>query len=175
MSNALTKSKQSLILKCLIAILLVSILGCLAIWKYETRETWPRLQQIDSSLSVLNEPKRLMILASTFTRTNLASHTEDVDATVDTRHEAVRALLNLQRRTFGVHTKPPSKRGTGIDHVCSWADPAATNIFLSLITTPSKQADIHATDCDYWSMEMLDFDKDGRLLNRVAYNEPSDK
>jgi len=152
----------------------VSIAVCWAIWKHESRETWRRLRQIDSSLSILNEPIQLMSLASAFTGTNLTSHTEDIDATLETRHEALRALLNLQNRTLGIHTEPPSERGTGIDHICSWADLAATNVHLRLVATPSRRADIHASEGDHWSMELLDFDKDGRLVNRLAYNQPHD-
>ncbi len=113
-----------------------------------------------------------MNLASTFTGTNLTTHAEDIDATVETRHEAVRALLNLQKREFGIRIKAPAEKGTGIDHICAAPDLIATNVFLRLITTPSKRADIHATECDYWSLETLDFDKDGRLLGRLAYHQP---
>jgi hypothetical protein len=166
--------KLGWIFKLLAVSLAVSILVCRVIWKRESRETWPRLRQIDSSLSILNEPIQLMNLSSTFTGTNLTSRTEDIDATVETRHEALRALLNLQNRTFGIRTKPPSERGTCIDHICSWADLAATNVHLRLVTTPSRCADIHATEGAYWLMELLDFDENGRLVSRLAYNQPHD-
>lgn len=164
--------KRSLILNCIVAIIFVLVLVGLIALKSQTKETWPRLQQVDSSLSVLNEPARLMKLASTHTGTNLATHSEDIDSTVETRHEAVRALLQLQSEKFGIHLKAPSVKGTGIDHICSAPDLSATNVFLRLIATPSKIADIHATECDYWSLENLDFDRDGRLLSRTAYHQP---
>lgn len=113
-----------------------------------------------------------MKLASTYTGTSLTTHSDDIDSTVETRHEAVRALLQLQGERFGVYLKKPSARGTGIDHICSAPDLSATNVFLRLIATPSKKADIHATECDYWSLENLDFDKDGRLQSRTAYHQP---
>ena len=166
--------KLGWILKTLVAGFVVSILVGCAIGKYESRETWSRLREIDSSLSVLNDPIQLMNLASSFIGTNLTSHTEDIATTVETRHEAVRALLALQSRSFGVHTKPPAEQGTGIDHICCWADPSATNVSLRLIATPSKRANIQATEGDYWSMELLDFDKDGRLVSRLPFNQPHD-
>jgi hypothetical protein len=171
-SESPNKSKRSFILKCFIAAVVVLVFLCLATQSFRAKETWPRLQQIDPSLSVLNEPTRLMKLASTHTGTNLATHSEDIDSTVETRHEAVRALLQLQSEKFGIHLKSPSVKGTGIDHICSAPDLSATNVFLRLIATPSKKADIHATECDYWSLENLDFDRDGRLLSRTAYHQP---
>jgi hypothetical protein len=161
--------------KFLAALLVISTIVCLVVWKFKTRETWPRLRQIDSSLSVIGDPKRLMTLASTFIGTNLTSNEEDVDATVETRHEALRALLNLQSKTFGRRFEPPAERGTGIDHVCVSADLSESNVALRLIATPSKDADLPAPEGDYWTMELLDFDKDGRLLRRVAYNQPRDR
>lgn len=172
MSESLNKSKRRFILKCVIAACVVLIFICLAVQGFRAKETWPRLQQIDSSLSVLNEPTRLMQLASTYTGTNLTTHSMDIDSTVYTRHEAVRALLNLQKKQFGVDTTPSASRGTGIDHVYVVQEPAPTNIFLRIVATPSKEADIHAPEGDDWSMEQLDFDKDGRLTSRTAYIQP---
>jgi hypothetical protein len=166
------KSKRSFILKCFIAAFVVLVFGCLAAWNFRAKETWPRLQQIDPSLSVLNEPTRLMKLASTYTGTNLTTHSEDIDSTIETRHEAVRALLQLQSKKFGINLKAPNVKGTGVDHICSAPDLSVTNAFLRLIATPSKKADIHATECDYWSLENLDFDREGRLLSRTAYHQP---
>ncbi len=170
MSESPKKSKRSFILICSVAALISFV--CLVIQRVREKETWPRLQQLDSSLSVLIEPTRLMKLASTYTRTNTVTHSKDINSTVETRHEAVRALLKLQGEKFGVHLKAPDVKGTGIDHICSWADPVATNVYLRLIATPIKLANIHATECDYWSMEQLDFDKDGRLISRAAYHQP---
>ena len=172
MSKSLNKSKRSFILKCFIAIFVVLAFVCLAVWNFRAKENWPRLKQIDSSLSILNEPTRLMKLASTYTGTNLTTRSEDVDSTVETRHEAVRALLQLQSEKFGIRFKVPSVKGTGIDHICSAPDLSATNVFLRLIATPSKTADIHATEGDYWSLENLDFDREGRLISRTANHQP---
>ncbi len=172
MSETPNRLKRSFILKCFIAAIFVLVLICLAMWNFQAKETWLRLQQVDPSLSVLGEPTRLMNLASTYTGTNLATHSEDIDSTVETRHEAVRALLRLQGEKFGIHLKAPSVKGTGIDHIFSAPDLSVTNAFLRLIATPTKKADIHATECDYWSLENLDFDRDGRLLSRTAYHQP---
>lgn len=171
MSKSPNISKRSFLLKCFIAAVLVLVLVCLATQNLRVKETWPRLQQIDPSLSVLNEPTRLMKLAGTYRGTNLTTNSEDIDATAETRHEAVRALLLLQSKKFGINLKAPHVKGTGIDHICSAPDLSVTNVFLRLIATPSKKADIHATECDYWSLENLDFDKDGRLLSRTAYHQ----
>jgi hypothetical protein len=143
-------------------------------WNFQAKETWPRLQQIDPSLSILKEPTSLMKLVSTYTATNLITQSEDIHSTVETRHEAVRGLLDLQKTKFGVRLKK-SSRGSGIDHVYITEEPASANVFLRIVATPSKHADILArdkSDCDYWSMEQLDFDKDGRLIGRTAYVEP---
>ena len=172
MSESPNKSKRRFILKCFIAALVIFVFVCLATQSFREKETWPRLQQIDPSLSVLNAPTRLMKLASTYTGTNLATRSEDIDSAVETRHEAVRALLHLQEKQFDVHIPTPAPRGTGIDHVYIVQEATPTNVFLRLIATPSKDADVHAPEGNYWSMEQLDFDKDGRLISRAAYHQP---
>jgi hypothetical protein len=162
-SKSPNKLKRSFILKCFIAAIFVLSFVCLAMWSFQTKETWARLQQIDPSLSILSEPIRLMNPASTSTNDT------------EVKHEALRALLDLQYHRFGVEVNPPIKKGTGIDHVYICSETSPSNVFLRLVGTPSKKADVRAkdsNDCDYWSMEQLDFDRDGRLISRTAYAEP---
>ena len=171
MSEKLNRFMRSTVQKIFVTIAVASILTCLAVWKYEERETWTRLQQIDPSLSILSDPVRLMKLASTYTATNLSILAEDVHSTVETRHEAVRALLALQSSKFKTRIGQPNERGTGIDHVYVSHEMTVTNVYLRLIATPNKEATITAPEGDYWSMEELDFDSNGKLIGRRAHHQ----
>ncbi len=171
MSEKLNRFVRSNAPKIFATIAFASFLSVVAVWKYRERETWTRLRQIDQSLSILSDPLRLMKLATTYSGTNLSTQAEDVHSTVETRHEAVRALLALQSRKFKSRIGQPNERGTGIDHVYVSREMTATNVYLRLIATPTKEANIPAPEGAYWSMEQLDFDSDGKLIGRRAHHQ----
>jgi hypothetical protein len=132
-------------------------------------ETWSRLRQIDPSLALLSNPGRLLILASSYAGPTGKPYEHPDDPTVETRHEALRALLSLQSKRFDV-SLPAVVKTTGIDHVLVKALSTSNNL-VRLVATPSRLPDRKATEGDYWNLEVLAFDKSGRLLSRGAYKE----
>ena len=139
------------------------MLGC------QQTETWPRLKQLDSSLAMLHDPPRLLTIASSYIGTPGQPSEHPSDPTIETRHEALRALLRLQSTQFRVTLRPVTDT-TGIDHVYL-ETLQSSNHLVRLLATPSRLADRKAPEGDYWNMEVLEFDPSGRLLNRQPYSE----
>lgn len=170
MKNSTLKPDPFLVIAACFILAGCFVLGSgIVLWQYATRETWPRLRKVDPSLQVLDNPQRLLSIATTFVgRSQPNEH--PADATIDTRHEALRALLQLQQREFGIQTKPHTD-GTGIDHVYIERVSSKSKNYVRLLATPSRYADRAAPESDYWTTELLTFDKSGRLVKRVAYYE----
>jgi hypothetical protein len=147
-----------------LAVLTFALLGCQPVG------VWSRLSQVDPSLAILNDPQRLLTIASSY-EGPIGQPSEHPSApTIETRHEALQALLRVQRSRFQVELSPVTDT-TGIDHVCIETLQSSNNL-VKLLATPSRNADRKAPEGDYWSMELLDFDKSGRLLSRQPYMEP---
>ena len=145
-------------------LLTFALLGCQHVG------TWSRLKQIDPSLAVLNDPPRLLTIASSY-EGPIGQPPEHPSApTIETRHEALQALLRVQRSHFQV-VLPSVTDTTGIDHVVIETLSSSNNL-VKLLATPSRVADRKATEGDYWSMELLEFNKSGRLLSRQPYKVP---
>lgn len=148
-------------LRSALSLVVLVLLGC------QQGEDSPRLRQLDRSLSILADPKRLLDLASSYVGPPGQPNEHPFAPTIETRHEAVLALLRQQSSRF--HTALASvKETTGIDHVVVEPLPSADGL-VRLLATPSRFADRKAPEGDYWSMEVLEFDMAGRLLSRQAY------
>jgi len=144
----------------------VVVFGC------QHANEWPRLKQLDPSLSILGEPKRLLNVACNHVDQAAGSKGDSgLDSPINTRHEAVRALLALQGKRFNVHLAPiPSRDTTGIDHILVTTLQSSGDA-VKLLVTPTLVADRKAREGDYWSVEQLTFDANGKLLNRQPYKE----
>ena len=145
-------------------LLTVALLGCQHV------ETWSRLRQIDPSLAILNDPPRLLTIASSYEGPAGQPPEHPSAPTIETRHEALRALLRVQRGRFQVVLLAVTDT-TGIDHVVIETLQSSNNL-VKLLATPTHLADRKAAEGDYWSMELLEFDNSGRLLSRQPYKEP---
>jgi hypothetical protein len=132
---------------------------------------WSRLKSIDSSLSILDDPPRLLAIATSYEGPPGLPSESPVEPTVSTRHEALRALLVLQRKRFKVSI-PPIKGGetTGIDHVYVGILRTNQNGF-TLLATPGLLPETKAPEGDYWNLEELTFDKSGKLMLRQPHNQ----
>jgi hypothetical protein len=127
-----------------VALMMVLTLGLMAC---KHKGEWPRLKEIDPSLAVLQDPQRLLALASTYIGPTGKPTEHPSDPTIETRHEALRALLRLQPKRFHVEF-PPVKDTTGIDHVVLETLSGSNNM-VRLLATPSRIADRKASEGDY--------------------------
>jgi hypothetical protein len=135
-------------------------------------ETWPCLRGLDPRGRLLDDPARLLSLAADYEATT-APLDERVDRSIATRHEAVRALLALQERSFRVRLPRPQQT-TGLDHFTVGRRPASRPGVVRLVATPSKFPDTPDMPGDppthgYWKAEVLEFTPQGQLLSRSPY------
>jgi hypothetical protein len=115
------------------------------------------------------DPQRLLATASNSAEAKMAMGEHSSLPADEIRLDALRVLLRLQSKTFGVTIAPIKAEGTtGIDHIFIKTLRLATNT-VTLLATPSQIADRKAPEGDYWSMEELTFEKSGKLLSRQAY------
>lgn len=130
---------------------------------------WPRLKSIDSSLMITDDPPQLLAIASNYEAPQVQPSGKTPDLTVSTRHEALRALLSLQKRRFKVSLPAVViKRTTEIDHIYVGIL-RSNDTSITLLATPSLLAEAKASEGNYWSLEELTFDKSGRLLSRLPH------
>jgi hypothetical protein len=145
------------------AFLLLTLIGC------QQSGMWPRLKGLDSSLTVLDDPPRLLAIASNYDGPPGQPWEHPLEPTISTRHEALRALLSLQCKRFRVAlVSVNAKNTTGIDHICVETMRSDSNS-VTLLATPSLLAERKAPEGDYWNMEELTFEKSGRLISRQPY------
>ncbi len=150
--------------------LAVLMLSSVVLFGCQHAGKWSRLKQIDSSLGVLNDPQRLLTIASGNEGPTGQPSEHPYAPTIETRHEALQALLRIQRSRFLVALSPAMDT-TAIDHV--WIETlSSSNNLVKLLATRSRIADRKAPEGEYWSIELFDFDKSGRLLSRQPYREP---
>jgi hypothetical protein len=117
----------------------------------------------------VEDPQRLLAIASNYAVPGTEAH--PVEPTDQARLEALRTLLGLQRKTFGVTLAPIKyKDTTGIDHVFIKTLRSSNNS-ITLLVTPSRLADQEAAEGAYWSMEELTFEKSGKLLSRKSHKD----
>lgn len=141
---------------------------------------WTRLRAVDPTLRILDDPRRLLEIAATYEAPPDPPTGLPCDRTLDTRLEALNRLLETQaaerrmaRLSAGV--------GSGIDHRAIWLE-SDTPERVVLVATLSRNPDLpgrhpwfwqdqRKTDYeDYWSMDLLEFDRSGRLLSWSPYS-----
>jgi hypothetical protein len=147
--------------------LLTAGMAAYALLSAANAERWPRLRRLDPSLRILGRPADLLRLAARYVGPPGAAD----DPTVETRHEAVRALLWVQKPLFQVTTRPAP--GLTVDHVVVEAVPSGRKGTVQLLATPTRDPDrfdqVGEMRYGYWSTEILEFDESGRLLDRRPY------
>jgi hypothetical protein len=117
------------------------------------------------------DPQRLLAVASSYAGNAAQTGKTLVEPTDQARLEALRALLQLQDKTFSVTLAPIKyKETTGIDHVFLMTLGDSNNS-ITLLATPSRLPDHNAPEGAYWSMEELTFEKWGKLLSRQPHHE----
>jgi hypothetical protein len=117
------------------------------------------------------EPKQLLTIASSYAGPAGKAGEDSYESTSRTRYKALRTLLALQGNRFNVNLPPiPINDTTGIDHFLVMALPSSDGN-VTLLATPTWQANRKAQECDYWSLEQLTFASDGKLLSRQPYKE----
>jgi len=117
------------------------------------------------------DPQRLLAVASNSAGSATQTGKTLAEPTDQTRLEALRALLQLQDKTFSVTLAPIKyKETTGIDHVFLMTLGSSNNS-VTLLATPSRLPDRNAPEGAYWSMEELTFEKSGKLLSRQPHIE----
>jgi hypothetical protein len=129
---------------------------------------WPRLRQLDPTLRILNDPQRLLLVASSYVGPVGGPEEHPAEPTISMRHEALRALLSVQGKSFQVNL-PLIENTTGIDHVyLETIDYSGGNVII--LATPARLANMKATEGDYWTVERFTFEKNGRLLRREPWS-----
>jgi hypothetical protein len=117
------------------------------------------------------DPRRLLAIASNYLGPTVQLGEHFTTPTDEARLEALRALLRLQSKTFTV-TLPPinAKDTTAIDHFFIETLRFSTNT-ISLLATPTHLPGRKAAEGAYWGMEVLTFEKSGKLLTRQPYKD----
>jgi hypothetical protein len=136
-------------------------------------ERWPRLRTLDPSLHILGRPAELLRLAADHVGPPGTAAKYQWDPALETRHEALRALLRIQQPLFRITTRPSVPHGATQDCVAVEKERSAKKGTVTLVATPSKDPDWFDTVGNdrygYWYLEILEFDESGRLSSRRAY------
>jgi hypothetical protein len=139
-------------------VFLVVVLGC------QSSKSWPQLKEIDPSLNILEQPSRLLMIASASSAPSDQQPEHLDEATIARRHEAVRALLLLQQRKFGVSVSSVKPNNTvSLDHVYVRTMQYSKSK-VTLLATPSQFGDLKKPEGMYWALEQLTFNNSGKLL-----------
>ena len=145
--------------KCLGVAFLAVVLIFLAFlgWGFSA---WPNLKSVDPSLSILNDPPRLIAL--------IAQDNTNEQAT-ELKSEALKRLIAGQLETYD-RLAFESQNPAGIDH--KYIKVVSTNqAQVRLLCTPPQAKKIEATEGAYFPIEYLTFNWNGVLVKRDPYVE----
>jgi hypothetical protein len=117
-----------------------------------------------------DDPQQLLTSAAG-TNTLGTSNQLGTEASTQQRLDALRSLLKLQKARFDVNLlSNVMTNTTSIDH-----DYIAVTQFTSntttFLATPNGKPDVKMPEGDYWRMELLTFERSGRLISRQPYQQ----
>ena len=87
------------------------------------------------------------------------------------KHEALMRLLEMQAGHFSEKRLKPSGGGTGLDSIAVWVKEIGQDIVRVIATASWEPTRTDVAGIKYYELEMLEFDNDGRLVTRAAYNK----
>ena len=128
----------------------------------------------DTASSLIDDPKTLLdILMSdklALVKDQESAHPWDT-LKLPLKHQALMRLLEIQAERFRGNVPPAVAEGVGIDHQVVSIEEVLPNR-VTILATPQWypiQEDIAIPEDKYYVLEILKFDQNGRLLERLPY------
>lgn len=168
---------QQLVKGTAIATVTLSVAAGALWWISSAWRQWPRLARVDPSLRILHDPTRLLALAAVGDDLSMDSAPPGKYPAVETRHEALRALLALQEKRLERVLARTLPGGGGVDHVLVQPLPRIAPDRVWLLATPeSHPHQVWARPGDsspktLWAAYVMEFDQGGRLLGLLPYDD----